>query len=199
MVQRISILGLLFASLFFSACTIPASNEKGVAEPEAKSSATSSDRRSPGRIVDDQNLELLIAKKLLSDQYVSDYSHTNLTIYNGVVLVTGEASSDETRQRINNIILSVPGVKRLESDIVIGPTSSFLSRGTDSALTGKVAASLLTLKLPNLDTTSLNVSTERGNVYIMGIVTRAEGDAVAEKARRVGGVKSVTKVFEYLD
>lgn len=57
----------------------------------------------------------------------------------------------------------------------------------------------MTLQIPDLDTTSLNVSTERGNVYIMGIVSRAEANAIVERARRVGGVKSVIKVFEYTD
>jgi osmotically-inducible protein OsmY len=33
----------------------------------------------------------------------------------------------------------------------------------------------------------------------MGLVRRAEGDAVAEVARNVGGVEKVVKVFSYMD
>lgn len=187
---RIGLLFLLVASLFFTACTTTTSPKTGEA---------AADRRTPGRVVDDKNIELLAARKLMNDAMISDYSHTNLTVYNGVVLVTGEAANDEVRQKVISEVKSVEGVKRVEADIVLGPTSSLLSRGTDTAITGKVAASLLTLQLPDLDTTGLNVSTERGNVYIMGIVSRAEANAIVEKARRVGGVKSVIKVFEYTD
>ncbi len=187
---RIGLLFLLMVSLFFSACTTSTSPKSGNA---------AADRRSPGRIVDDKNIELLATRKLMDDPFIEDYSHSNLTVFNGVVLVTGEAANDEIRQKIIRAVESVEGVKRVEADVVIGPTSSLLSRGTDSAITGKVAASLLTLQIPDLDTTGLNVSTERGNVYIMGIVTRQEANAIVEKARRVGGVKSVIKVFEYID
>lgn len=187
---RIGIVFLLISSLFLGACTTSTSPKTGNA---------AADRRTPGRVVDDKNIELLATRVLMNDAYVNDYSHTNLTVYNGVVLVTGEASSDEVRQKIISMVKGVEGVKRVESDIVIGPTSSLLSRGTDSAITGKVVASLLTLQVPGLSTTSLNVSTERGNVYIMGMVTRQEANAITEKARRVGGVKSVIKVFEYID
>lgn len=187
---RIGLLFLLMASLFFSACTTTTSSKTGNAAP---------DRRTPGRVVDDKNIELLASRNLMNDPFINDYSHTNLTVFNGVVLVTGEAANDEVRQKIIRLVDSVEGVKRVEADVVIGPTSSLLSRGTDSAITGKVAASLLTLQIPDFSSTALNISTERGNVYIMGIVSHQEANAVVEKARRVGGVKSVIKVFEYTD
>jgi osmotically-inducible protein OsmY len=36
-------------------------------------------------------------------------------------------------------------------------------------------------------------------VYLMGLVTPEEGDATAEKVRRVPGVKRVVKIFEYVE
>lgn len=161
--------------------------------------STLHDRRTPGTVVDDRNLEAAITRRLLADEYLNDYSHTNLTVYNGVVLVTGEASTQSVIERILATIKKTPNIKRIESDIVVAPKSSLLSRGTDTATTTKVKTALASLDLPDFDPTLVNVSTERGNVYIMGIVTRAEAAAIADKASRVSGVNSVTKVFEYMD
>lgn len=160
--------------------------------------STVHDRRTAGTVIDDRALEGKITTKILSDDYLDSYSHTNLTVYNGVVLVTGEASSQEVAQKIITTIETVPNIKRVESDIYIGAKSSLLSRGNDSAITTKVKTALLSLDLPNFDPTLINVSTERGNVYLMGIVTRAEADAIAQKTSQVSGVKSVIKVFEYV-
>lgn len=171
----------------------------GAAVGGAAVASTLHDRRTPGTVIDDRNLEANISRRLIADEYLDDYSHTNLTIYNGVVLVTGEASSTEVAQRVINTIQQTPNIKRIESDIYIGPKSSLLSRGNDSAITTKVKAALLSLNMPKFDPSLINVSTERGNVYLMGIVTRAEGNAIADVTSRVAGVKSVIKVFEYID
>lgn len=171
----------------------------GAAVGGAAVASTLHDRRTPGTVIDDRNLEANLGKKLLVDKYLDDYSHINLTTYNGVVLVTGEASSQAVAQRVIDTIKQTPNIKRIESDIYIGPKSTLLSRGSDSAVTTKVKAALLSLNLPKFDPTLINVSTERGNVYLMGIVTRQEAHAIADKASRVSGVKSVTKVFEYIN
>ena len=45
----------------------------------------------------------------------------------------------------------------------------------------------------------VKVVTEAGTAFLMGIVTREEGDAATELARTTGGVSRVVKVFEYID
>ena len=48
-------------------------------------------------------------------------------------------------------------------------------------------------------TNHVKVITEANVVYLMGLVTAAEGDAAAEVARTTSGVSRVVKVFEYLE
>ncbi len=160
--------------------------------------STVHDRRTPGRVIDDRTLETKISKRLYEDKMVDSYSHTNLTIYNGVVLVTGEAVNQATIDRIINIVQTTPDVRRVESDLVVAPTSSLMSRTNDAAITSKVKTALLSLSIPNFDPTLINVSTERGNVYLMGLVTREEAAAITQQARIVSGVKSVTALFEFV-
>lgn len=194
--KQLLLLSFVAASLTLSGCA--GLLVGGAVAGGAAVASTVHDRRTPGTVIDDRNLEAQITRKLLADKYLDSYSHTNLTIYNGVVLVTGEAGTQEVAKRIVQTIETVPNIKRVESDIQVGPKSSLLSRGNDSAITTKVKTALLSLNLPNFDPSLINVSTERGNVYLMGIVTPQEADAIAHRTSQVSGVKSVFKVFEYI-
>jgi osmotically-inducible protein OsmY len=44
----------------------------------------------------------------------------------------------------------------------------------------------------------VKVITESGVVYLMGVVSPAEGDAAVDIARNTSGVSRVVKVFEYV-
>lgn len=195
--QKLLIVSLMSVTLALSGCAGLLFG--GAVVGTAAAVSTLHDRRTPGTVVDDRNLELVISKKIVENKTINDSSHTNLTIYNGVVLVTGEAFNQSIKDSIINLIRSTPNVKAVEEDIVIMPNSSLLSRSNDAAITTKVKAALLSLKLPNFDPTLINVSTERGKVYLMGLVSHAEAAAIINKTRRVKGVLSVMDVFEYGD
>lgn len=194
--KKLLLSSLIISTLSLSGCT--AAIFGGLAAAGVVTAATVHDRRTPGTVIDDRKLETVITNKLLQDKYIDSYSHTNLTIYNGVVLVTGEASSQEVIDRILSAVRNTANVKQVEHDLVMMPKSSLLSRSNDAAITSKVKTALLSLKLANFDPTLINVSTERGKVYLMGLVTRDEAFAITERARRVSGVKSITQLFEYI-
>jgi osmotically-inducible protein OsmY len=42
------------------------------------------------------------------------------------------------------------------------------------------------------------VVTERGSVFLMGLLTKKEAQAVTEVVRYISGVRRVVKVFEYI-
>ncbi len=194
--KKLLIVSLMSSTVMLSGCT--GLLVGGAIAGTAAAVSTLHDRRTPGTVVDDHNLELLISKKLVDNKMINDTNHINLTIYNGVVLVTGEAFNADVKKQIMHIILTTPNIKDVKEDIVLMPNSSFLSRTNDSAITSAVKTALLSLNLPNFDPTLINVSTERGKVYLMGLVTRAEAAAIMDKARRVRGVLSVADVFEYM-
>ncbi len=194
--QKLLMVSLMSATLMLSGCA--GLLVGGAVVGTAAAVSTLHDRRTPGTVVDDRNLELVISKKILGNQFINTHSHSNLTIYNGVVLVTGEAANAKVKNDIINLVRSTANVKAVREDIAIMPNSSLLSRSNDSAITTKVKTALLSLDLPNFDPTLLNVSTERGKVYLMGLVTRPEAEAIIDRVRRVRGVLSVTDVFEYI-
>ncbi len=49
----------------------------------------------------------------------------------------------------------------------------------------------------DLNSQTIKIVTEAGVVYLMGIVSRNEGDRAARVASRVSGVMRVVTVFEY--
>ena len=66
----------------------------------------------------------------------------------------------------------------------------------DTIITGKVKAAFLDAK--ELQVASIKVITERGVVFLMGRVTETESNIAAHRARSVGGVQKVVKVFEII-
>ena len=70
------------------------------------------------------------------------------------------------------------------------------ARSSDALVTTKVKASLVDMK--TISATSFKVVTERGTVYLMGRVTKREGQIAADVARGVSGVQKVVKIFEYI-
>lgn len=122
-------------------------------------------------------------------------SHIEVTVFNHVVLLTGETPEAAWRQEADEIARSVNGVDKVYNQISIqGPTSS-LTRTSDTWITTKVKSQMLAT--PNLKSGSIKVVTENGVVYLMGIVSREQADTAVEIARQVSGVQKVVKIFQY--
>ncbi|MEE9160746.1 MAG: BON domain-containing protein [Gammaproteobacteria bacterium] len=155
------------------------------------------DRRTTGTFIEDQAIELKAIKSFFSDKEINDSSHINVTSYNTVVLITGETPSEDIRQRIVNIVKTIPKVVHVYDELTIAAPSSWTSRGSDSLITSKVKTKLLTLK--NFDGTRVKVVTEKGVVYLMGLSTRAESDIATRETQQTGGVQKVVKLFQYVD
>ena len=76
----------------------------------------------------------------------------------------------------------------------------FWTRRADGALTARVKTALLDItSIEGFDPLRVNVTTAHRIVYLMGMVSHAEADAVVEVARDDDGVEKVVKVFEYTD
>lgn len=161
----------------------------------ATAGAMANDRRTSGAYVDDETIEWKIIDVLYKDEQIENQTHLNATSYNGIVLLTGEIPNDEMRVKINEKIRGVQGVRQLHDETSIAAPSSMMSRSGDTWITSKVKTAMMT------NDTDMGVRTkvvtDKGVVYLMGIVSPQEADKLTELARRVGGVQKVVKVFEY--
>ena len=161
----------------------------------AATAQIATDRRTTGAQLDDEFIEdKAIAQ--IADRLKSDI-HVNVTSYNGIALLTGEVPTEATKNDVAQVVRSMPKVRIVQNELVVGPTSRLSARTNDTFITSKVKARFVEAH-SRFQINHVKVVTERNVVYLMGIVRRDEGDAAAEIARTTSGVERVVKVFEYI-
>lgn len=166
-----------------------------VAGGAAIGTMSAADRRTLGAQTEDKSITLRAQNVV--HEVAGKTGNVTVTSFNRKVLLTGEVPGDETKELVASKIRSLQGVEGLVNELAITWASSFASRSSDALITSKVVATLMADKTLNLNL--FKVVTERGNVYLMGIVTRKEAATAADLTRQVGGVQSVVKVFDYMD
>lgn len=159
-----------------------------------------SKKRSTGTVIDDQSIELKVINEIYGTQEIDNADHVKIEVHNGTVLLAGETQSEANKALATKVASGVRGVKHVVNELAVMPAASLGDRLDNSYISTK-ANSILAAKDPisGMDITRIKVMTARRNVYLMGTVTREEGDEVAEVVRNIGGVEKVIKVFDYVD
>lgn len=152
------------------------------------------DRRTSGTQIEDESIELKGGRR--ASEVLGDKGHVNVTSYNRLLLVTGEVPEEADKEAVGKSLAGIDNVARVQNELEVGFTSSITSRSNDAILTSKVKASFIDAK--DLQSNAIKVLTERGNVYLMGLVTQREADRASDVARGVSGVKKVVRVFQIL-
>jgi len=153
------------------------------------------DRRTVGQQVDDKSIELKIGGQFREN--FGDAIRATVTSYDGVVLLTGDTISSEFKTRATEIARKVENVKSVSNQIdVVKQLASFGVVSNDIWITSKVMTTLATTK--DIPSRTIVVTTDRGVVYLMGLVTQREGDMAAAAAAKVSGVKRVEKLFQII-
>lgn len=150
------------------------------------------DRRTAGTYLEDETIEWKVFGKL-RERYPG--AHVNATSYNRRVLLTGEAPNEEAKKKVEEDVRTIENVKEVTNELQVAGASSLASRGSDSLITSNVKARMV--NNGRFSPQHVKVLTEAGVVYLMGLVTQAEGDAAVDIARNTSGVVRVVKVFEY--
>jgi len=151
------------------------------------------DRRSTGAQLDDTTIEFKVTTAA-GDRWGGDV-HLNVTSYNGNVLLSGEAPTPEIRSEIVKLAKTTDRVRNVYDEMVVAPVTDLGARSNDTYVTSKVKARMLENDM--VKALYIKVVTERSVVYLMGIVSREEGDAAGKIAATTEGVARVVKLFEY--
>lgn len=150
------------------------------------------DRRHAETYLADEGIEIRAVNRV--NEKFGDRVHVNVTSYNRMTLITGEAPDAATRAEIEKIVNGVPGVRSIINELQVAGVSSFAARSNDAYITSKVKARFLDHnKFP---ATKVKVVTEAGAVHLLGLVTAREAGAAVEIARTTGGVLKVVRLFE---
>lgn len=153
------------------------------------------DPRTTGSLVEDESIELKAGNLLRGDKDLAQQIHINVTSYNQVVLVTGEAPTEDMRARVVELVKGIEKVRTTHNEVTIAAPSPLSSRTTDSWLTTSVKAKIVGAK--ELNAIRIKVVTEAGTVYLLGLIKQDEGDLAGQLASQTAGVQRVVKLFEY--
>lgn len=153
------------------------------------------DRRTAAQQADDKLIELKVNNEMRT-RY-GDSARINATVYQGVVLLTGEALIEEIKTQAGEIARKVEKVKSVSNQIVVvQEISPFTVITNDTWITSKVMTTLATTK--EIPSRTIVVTTDRSVVYLMGMVTQREGDLAAAATAQVSGVRRVEKFFQII-
>ncbi|GDX07489.1 division/outer membrane stress-associated lipid-binding lipoprotein [Buttiauxella sp. WJP83] len=184
-------LAVLFTALLLQGCVAAA-----VVGTAAVATKTATDPRSVGTQVDDGTLELRVSSALSKDAQIKKDARINVSAYQGKVLLVGQAPNTELASRAKQIALGVDGTTEVYNEIRIMAPIGLGTASSDTWITTKVRSQLLASD--QVKSTSVKVTTENSEVFLLGLVTEREAKAAADIASRVSDVKHVTTAFTIL-
>ena len=182
---------LLMMSLMLSGCgSILASFESNAIEDDPG-------ERNLSQQIADESIE---TKAIVNIRAADDrFDQANLVVvaHNGYVLIAGQVASEDLKAKATDVVRKIREVRRIYNELEVASPSSAMTRTSDSWITTKVKSWLLGgSSTPGL---RVNVTTENGVVYLMGMVTEEEADRVAAVAADTSGVQRVVRLFELIE
>ena len=104
---------------------------------------------------------------------------------------------EAAKERAESEADAVAQVRGVHNELVVGKPTALGTRSADTVVTARVKVALATsssLELP----LKLNVKvvTEDGAVFLMGLVTRDQSEAITAIVRRVPGIRQIVRLFE---
>ena len=127
---------------------------------------------------------------------IKKQARINVTAYQGKVLLTGQSPTSDLSARAKQIAMGVEGTTEVFNEVRQGQPIGLGTASSDTWITTKVRSQLL--GTDQVKSSNVKVTTENGEVFLMGLVTDREGRAAADIASRVSGVSRVTTAFTYI-
>ncbi|MDH5258285.1 MAG: BON domain-containing protein [Gammaproteobacteria bacterium] len=151
------------------------------------------DRRSAGKIVEDQAIEMQASDYIYSHEVFGKKVHVAVTSVNGVVLLTGEVPEEEYKHIIYDKINRMRPVREVINKIQVREKLSLDDRSNDVWVTSKIKTRILAKK-GLLSRTK--VVTSNNNVYLMGMVNKEEANEIITIVKEIDGIENVIPLYE---
>ncbi len=158
----------------------------------AGSAIVVTDRRTPGAYLEDTSITLKAAN--VAKTIVGDRGNVVVSSYNRRLLVTGEVITEEDKKKVISAVSNVDNVLLVIDELRVDIPSALSVVAKDSLITGRVKANLINAK--DLSAAAFRVVTQRGTVYLMGIVTQREAKRATDIASTTSEVLKVVQLFE---
>lgn len=154
-------------------------------------------KRTLGIKIDDSQIETIASVNLDKTHAKLKEAPIEVHSYNAVVLLVGQVPNNELRDLAGKTVTKINNVRQVHNELEVQPPISLLERTNDTWLGTKVKTKLLASR--DVEGGRVDVITENGIVYLMGLVSRTEADRITDIVRHTGGVRKVVRVFEYIE
>lgn len=189
--KAFSPLAVLISALLLQGCVAAA-----VVGTAAVGTKAATDPRTVGTQVDDGTLEVRVNSALSKDEQIKKNTRINVTAYQGKVLLVGQSPDSSLSARAKQIAMGVEGTTEVYNEIRQGQPIGLGTASSDTWITTKVRSQLL--GSDQVKSSNVKVTTENGEVFLLGLLTEREAQAAADIASRVSGVKHVTTAFTFI-
>ena len=153
--------------------------------------------RTFGAVIEDQAIETKTRINIKRSGEPLKKQRIIVVSFNGQVLLAGQVSNAEQKRAAEEIARSIRHVAEVHNELTQSGKISWLARVNDGWITSKVKTRLAFARDAKASRTK--VVTENGVVYLLGLMTRAEADAVVAQVQKVYGVQKIVKIIEYID
>ena len=191
-IYRLALLGITLAAGLLGGCTAV------VVGGAAAGASVAHDRRTVGTVIEDKDILLKALRLRNDDEDLKRRSNIEITVYNLQVLLTGQAENTDVVARFRDELAKIPRVRKVIDEVTIGAEGTWGEATADAYLTSRVKLALFDVGIEGFDPLRVKVVSSLGTVYLMGLLTPAEADAVTDKVRYISGVKKVVRLFEYI-
>ncbi|MFC3852381.1 BON domain-containing protein [Salinispirillum marinum] len=150
-----------------------------------------------GEIIDDNALENRLREGLLSaDPRFAD-ARLYIVSHNARVLMTGQVASADMIAQATEVARNNRRIRILHNELTVSESPSLDVRASDQWISVRVKSRMLADA--DFPSRKVVITTENGRVYLMGLVSVAEGQQAETIAASVNGVQRVVSLFDYLD
>jgi osmotically-inducible protein OsmY len=184
---------LLLALLLLQGCAV------AVVGGAAVGVATVHDRRTSATILEDQQIKVQARGVLNEHPEIKAALDIKMTSYNQRLLIVGRSTDLDKARRFAILLADIPNVKAVFNEVEEGERIGLKTNSADALLVSRAKIAMMRSGIQGFDPTRVKVVSSAGNLYLMGILTRQEADAVIDTLRNLRGVNKVVDIFEYVD
>ncbi len=152
-------------------------------------------KRTWGSWIDDQTIETVAKVNINKASPELKTARVKVISFNGILLLIGQVPSQALKDLAGSTANDIQQVRKVYNELEIGKPLDLVIQSNDTWLTTKIKAAMVADKIIVAD--RIKINTERGAVYLMGLVTPETAQAAVAIARDTYGVQKVVKVFEY--
>ena len=152
--------------------------------------------RSLGEKLDDRLLRTKASINLKAEPSLAD---TNIEVYSyeGKIILIGQVQRQSQLGAAEKALNPLRDLKSIKNLLAVSENVSFTRSMRDGLLDTKIKAKLLANNQDSLS--NVKVVVENGEAYLYGLATRKQANLATDLAKETKGIRSVIKIFSYID